>query len=505
MFAPEDLRIDIAQSNKGTNASDWTAVQTEARTVFNDSSIVITNLLTTNTNTNPNYRAADLDDSVSANRWYDGLSAPAGAALANNSMADNLHTASAADATENDNVIDGGAGDDLIVLSTDAIPAAPTALTVSSQNALINGASNETIVLTGSNFGDDTVMNFTTAGPGFTAPTAGAAATLVAGYEGMDFLDFTAYLTSLTDRSTGTADSTASNVPIATTLDFGIDAGTAGSTAANEVVVVRMTNGTGTEAAETFAALNAGNVAALYNNTIGGDNAYGDLAQASFTGATYSKTGPNEQLIGNAKAIVMVENAANHGEYKVFELTWAGDNAAGANNTVAAVELGSLDFGDSLTGLAAANLVGSADYSALLAAGLSGGGVVPPTTPPGGGGGTPPTGTPTTVAVTAAGTFDAAPQNTTFDVADGTFTFTVSNFAAGDVLDFRDVAGATTATFNVLSDGDQTDGQQQLQAIDPNDGSIVTVNLVGLTAAQDAALFNQGSVDAVFGTGTLLL
>lgn len=502
VFAPEDLRIDIAQSNKGTNASDWTAVQTEARTVFDDSSIVITNLLTTNTNTNPNYGAADLDDSVSANGWFDGLSAPAGAALANNSMADNLHTASAADVTENDNVIDGGAGDDLIVLSTDAIPAAPTALTNSSQNALINGASNETIVLTGSDFGDDTVMNFTTAGPGFTAPTAGAAVTLVAGYEGLDFLDFTAYLTSLTDRSTGTADSTASNVPFATTLDFGIDAGTAGSTAANEVVVVRMTNGTGTEAAETFAALNAGNVAALYNNTVGGDNAYGDLAQASFTGATYSKTGPNEQLIGNAKAVVMVENAANHGEYKVFELTWAGDNASGANNTVSAVELGSLDFGDSLTGLAAANLVGSADYSALLAAGLSGGGVVPPVTPPGGGGGTPVT---TAVAAAQDGqTFDAAPQDTTFDVADGTFAFTINNFAAGDKLDFADVAGATTATFNVLTDADQTDGQQQFQAIDPNDGSIVTVTLVGLSAADDAALFNQGSVDAVFGAGTLI-
>lgn len=500
-FAPEDLRIDIAQSNKGTNASDWTAVQTEAQTVFNDSSIVITNLLTTNTNTNPNYRAADLDDSVSANRWYDGLSAPAGAALANNSMADNLHTAGAADMTENDNVIDGGAGDDVIVLSTDAIPAATTALTVSSQNALINGASNETIKLTGSNFGNDTVMNFTTAGPGFTAPTAGAAATLVAGYEGMDFLDFTAYLTSLTDRSTGTADSTASNVPFATTLDFGTDAGTAGATAANEVVVVRMTNGTGTEAAETFAALSASNIAALYNNTVGGDNAYGDLAQASFTGATYSKAGPNEQLIGNAKAVLMVENAANHGEYKVFELTWAGDNASGANNTVSAVALGSLDFGDSLTGLAAANLVGSADYSALLAAGLSGGGVVPPVTPPVT---PPPTGTPVTIAVTEAGTFDAAPQDTTFDVADGTFAFTINNFAAGDKLDFSDVAGATTATFNVLTDADQTDGQQQFQAIDPNDGSTVTVTLVGLTAAQDAALFNQGSVDAVFGAGTLI-
>ena len=133
----------------------------------------------------------------------------------------------------------------------------------------------------------------------------------------------------------------------------------------------------------------------------------------------------------------------------------------------------------------------------------------PPVTPPTTGGGTPTTGTPITTPVAVAQngqTFDAAAQNTTFDVADGTFAFTINNFAAGDILDFRDVAGATTqATFNVLADANQTDGQQQFTITDPSDASVVTVTLVGLSGAQDAGLFNQGSVDSVFGTGTLLL
>jgi hypothetical protein len=43
--------------------------------------------------------------------------------------------------------------DDLIVLSTPGI---------GDSNALDHGASNETIVVEGANFGDDTIMNFTT-------------------------------------------------------------------------------------------------------------------------------------------------------------------------------------------------------------------------------------------------------------------------------------------------------------------------------------------------------
>jgi hypothetical protein len=112
-----------------------------------------------------------------------------------------------------------------------------------------------------------------------------------------------------------------------------------------------------------------------------------------------------------------------------------------------------------------------------------------------------------TVAVQASDdgdTFDAAGQDTTFDVADGTFTFSITDFDSGDVLDFTDVGGNQTASFNVTVDADQADGEQQFQVTDAG-GDIVTVNLEGLTAAQDAGLFNQASVDNVLGAGTLVI
>ena len=55
-----------------------------------------------------------------------------------------------------------------------------------------------------------------------------------------------------------------------------------------------------------------------------------------------------------------------------------------------------------------------------------------------------------------------------------------------------------------MRDSGQTDGEQAFQVTDTG-GDIVTVNLVGLTDAQDAGLFNQGSVDSVFGAGTLII
>jgi hypothetical protein len=165
------------------------------------------------------------------------------------------------------------------------------------------------------------------------------------------------------------------------------------------------------------------------------------------------------------------------------------------------VQLTNVAFGADLATTATA---GGIFVAAGTTAPTTGGG----TTTPGTGGGTttPTTGTATTQAVTGAATLDAAGSNVTFDVADGTFAVSISNFAAGDILDFRDVAGtATSATFNVLADADQTDGQQQFTVTDPTDASVVTVTLVGLTGVQDAGLFNQGSVDSVFGAGTLLL
>ena len=363
-FAPTDLRIDIAQA-ASTSEAYANAVTAEARSVFSDSSIAATDLFDAGAGTladataDPYQSTAPgaLTTSTLANAFYDGLSVAGDA----NSAVDNRHTNGTADVTENDNVIDGGAGDDVIVLSTDILEDATIpAFTVSSNNALINGASNETIVLTGNNFGNDVVMNFTTAG-GFTAGTTTGAAEVA--NDGMDFLDFTAYLTSQMDVSTTTAGTGPDSfVPIAVTLDTASTA----SVTANEVVVLTYTE----SSTNTFENLSASDVAALFNNSGTTTNDYGTLNDDDFSVVTTSSA--TDVVGGAAKAIVMIENANNDGDYRVFELSW---NSAGSpatvDHTVTVTQLGDLDFGDSLEGLLEANLVGSADYANILEFGLT--------------------------------------------------------------------------------------------------------------------------------------
>ncbi len=203
---------------------------------------------------------------------------------------------------------------------------------------------------------------------------------------GLDFLDYSDYLTSQFDSSAGGGDSTDSNILIPVTLDYnegntlgGSGANFSGDGAANtnveanEVAIVRMANDT--TDGETYASLTASDVAALFNNGagytgFGGDASFGDLNAGNFSVQTYQKTN-QEGLIGDGKAIFKVENPNNLGEYKVFELTWSGDMASASGATVSAVEIGSQDFGTSLTGLDDVNLVGSDDYADLIQNGFS--------------------------------------------------------------------------------------------------------------------------------------
>ena len=119
------------------------------------------------------------------------------------------------------------------------------------------------------------------------------------------------------------------------------------------------------------------------------------------------------------------------------------------------------------------------------------------------------TGSATTSLVDASDTFYLSATSTSatgtigndkFNVASGTYAADVINFAAGDKLNF--FAGAS---ITVLPDTDQADGIQQISAADPSTGATATITLKGLTATQDAALFNSASVDSVFGEGTLLI
>lgn len=385
-FADVDLRVDINQraSDAGTYAD---AVLSEARSVFSNSALVTTDLFAGGATgaylgTGP---GADLaTDSNATDAWYDGLSQRAD--TANNAMsaavgelASNLHTTDTPDVGESDGVFDGGSGNDVIVLSTDATENTPIDFTVSSNNALINGASNETVKLTGMDIGNDTVMNFTTFGAVNQGPFDTAPVDPTAGYEGLDFLDFTSYLTSRFDSSSNPpgSDSSVSNILIPVTLDYnetdslggtGDGAGNA-LVEANEVAVVRLATD-GAES-ETYGTLTASVIANLFNGTVDDDDEWGGLAESEFGVQLYSKV-DQEALIGDGKAILMVENDNNLGDYKVFELTWNGSNVPSANgDVVTAVLLGELDFGDSLTNLDDINLVGSEDHAALLNIGFA--------------------------------------------------------------------------------------------------------------------------------------
>lgn len=449
-FDASDLRIDIEQVDY-EEASDWADVEAEARELFADSTIEIDSLDDANA-----VAPGDLGTSAEADAWYDGLSVEGDAANSTDGAVgegmSNLHREGTASDEETDTVIDAGAGNDLIVLSTDAVDNTIPAFTLSGANALINGASNETIVLTGSDFGNDTVMNF----------TAGAE-------EGRDFLDFGAYLTSMETPS----GSSQSERLITTTLDYGVDASPAGDIDANEVVVVRYENDPDDD--DTFASLSASDIEGLFD---GDDYDDGALDAADFD--VVDNQDDDDVIDGDAKAILMVENEGNRGEYKVFELSWDASEDDG-DEGVSANLLGSLDFGDSL-GLDASNILDTAAYSAFLTAGggTTGGGGT-------GGGGT---ATENVNGTNNAPTADDAVDETFVIEEDGTYTATITDFdPANDSLDFPD--GATPA---VTPDA-FPNGEAVLTWTDGTD--IITVELVGLTAAEELGLTSLSGFDIV--------
>ncbi|WP_206735554.1 hypothetical protein [Roseovarius sp. A46] len=488
LFGQGDLRIEIEQADQ----DDWTDVEAEAQALFNDSSITVTDAQEANAAAGLNNFSdlgdiSDFSDSDNTDSWYDGLSAEGddgdgGQATRPNvgeREGNRLERGTASD-KETDNVINGGNGDDLIVLSTDAVADGVPAFTVNGNNAMLNGASNETIVMEGANFGNDTIMNFTTSGVDglvyeefevsftlsqpvpagqsirfiienlddsdddtgtnndtvitvdgpladgtalaaevaselnainaaemdydvdvngntltLTAQTAGnkddvnipaagsflvdtaTGAEIVAlnnqgvvqsntqqgGAPGLDFLDFTDYLTSEYDVSPGNegtpADTDDSEVVIPVTLNHNPGGDNPAEVQANEVVTVTYVDDGGDPA--DFDSLSGADIAALFNNNDGS----GDYDNGAFDDVNFDVSDNQSDAAvvgGNAKAVIMVENAANEGEYKVFELSWDA-SADDGEEGVSATEIGSLDFGDSLDGLTNVNLVGSDEHA----------------------------------------------------------------------------------------------------------------------------------------------
>lgn len=190
------------------------------------------------------------------------------------------------------NTVNLGTGDDVLVLST--------------------GDNAETVEFTGSSIGNNTIVNFALAA---------------------DVLDFTAYLNNVVSAS----GSTDSQQAIAVTVSAAtVDAGEA-AVSENQVVVLSTFVADG---AETWSAMTAADLLAAIKAANTGTDDYGNIDDGALDLAA-----ADGDLVGDdMKSIVMIENNANDGEYKVFELTASAD----AGEFTAATLLGTVDFGDSI-------------------------------------------------------------------------------------------------------------------------------------------------------------
>ena len=198
---------------------------------------------------------------------------------------------------ETDNTVNLGSDDDVVVLSTSA-------------------EANETLVWTGLNNGVNSIINFSVDGPS------------------ADVLDFTAYLPNMTSAS----GSTSSAVDIATAVQIGT-----GAVTASEVVVTTFASlnaATGINWANLTAATLASTLNAAVNNGVW------------TVAATPGLQGPTGTV---QKAVFMIENGANDGEYKIFEVSMA--NTTSNTGFTGVGLIGVADFGDSLDGITNANFV----------------------------------------------------------------------------------------------------------------------------------------------------
>ena len=195
---------------------------------------------------------------------------------------------------ESDNIVNLGAGQDVLTLGTGAL-------------------SNDTVVITGYNQGENSIVNFTT----------GA----VANNNGADLLDFTSYLVS----------KDANGARIASTVDGG------SLTTDNAVTIVnfndagKVLNGN----AVTFESLSAANVKSMINldGTVAGD-AYGQLNIDIVAGGTASQTQNFVLLVHDDNNTVAGDN--NEGVYKAFHVTSVGNSDEAADVKL----IGTFDFGE---------------------------------------------------------------------------------------------------------------------------------------------------------------
>lgn len=97
-------------------------------------------------------------------------------------------------------------------------------------------------------------------------------------------------------------------------------------------------------------------------------------------------------------------------------------------------------------------------------------------------------------AVSATGSTNVSAGDVVLDFAKGNYTYNVTGFARGDVLNFPADVNPTVVS------GPVTDNKVDLQWA--SDGSIITVSLA-VTPEQDDAIFSLNSFKTVFGTGSI--
>lgn len=208
-----------------------------------------------------------------------------------------------------DNIVAMGAGDDVVVLGTNDV--------------LLQ--SNDTLVWSGYNQGDDTIVNY----------LEGAGTNL-------DTLDFSAYLgIDSGNNVTSISGSVDSQVLMGQTFGAAVAITAADTIVANEIVIQTGLAFTAaqTTAGQSWANMTAADYSSAINNAA--TVAYGNIA------ATIDASAPDvADLVADKTSIVFVENAANTGEYKLFELT--STNASDLEFTEVQL-IGTVDFGDSIT------------------------------------------------------------------------------------------------------------------------------------------------------------
>jgi hypothetical protein len=104
--------------------------------------------------------------------------------------------------------------------------------------------------------------------------------------------------------------------------------------------------------------------------------------------------------------------------------------------------------------------------------------------------------TPTHQAVAGIGNASASAGDVVFDFSTGSYSYSVSDFSKGDVLNFP--VGNLPTVINT----NFSDNKVDLQWADS--GKVIVVSVTGLTATQDASIISTNSFKTLFGTDSIL-